>query len=104
MKYLFTFRDRPAGSFKEYEAVQEYVLGLFQHWKMPDSVTIHQFVVRLGEFGGTIVLETDQASDIHLLGTVFAAFECKVEPVLDIGEAVAVELEAIRWRKEHAPG
>lgn len=103
MKYLFSFRDRPAGSFKDYEAVQEHILGLFQHWTMPETLTVHQFLIRLGEFGGAIVLETDKASDIHFLGTVFTAFECKVEPMLDIGEAVAIELEAIRWRKEHAP-
>lgn len=58
----------------------------------------HQFLVRVGEFGGYAVLETDQPADIHRLSTVFAAFRFRLEPVLDVGEAVATEAAAIAWR------
>lgn len=58
----------------------------------------HQFLVRVGEFGGYAVLETDQPADIHRLSTVFAAFKFRLESVLDVGEAVATEAAAIAWR------
>lgn len=54
--------------------------------------------MRVGEFGGYAVLETDQPADIHRLSTVFAAFRFRLEPVLDVGEAVATEAAAIAWR------
>ena len=102
MKYVLNYRDRPSGSPAGYEGTQERVLSLFQKWKMPASLVIHQFVTRLGEFGGYIVLETDNPADIHLLTTVFAVFECKVEPVLDVAQSVAVELQAIQWRQANS--
>jgi hypothetical protein len=34
--------------------------------------------------------------------STFAVFEFKVEPVVDVMEAVAVELKAIECRKKHA--
>jgi hypothetical protein len=34
--------------------------------------------------------------------TVFAAFEFKVEPVMDIKDAVAAELKAMEYRKKNA--
>src|SRR6266540_4414717 len=52
MKYVVTWRERPAASFKDYEAAQERVLTVFKDWQMPTSLTIHQFVVRIGEYGG----------------------------------------------------
>jgi hypothetical protein len=98
MKYVATWCERPTGSAAEYEAAQKRILGVFQQWEMPSSLKIHQFLVRVGEFGGYAVLETDQPADFHRLSTVFAAFSFKLEPVLDIGDAVAAEAAAIAWR------
>ena len=44
------------------------------------------------------MVETDPPADIHRLSTVFAAFKFRLEPMLDVGEAVATEAAAIAWR------
>ena len=45
------------------------------------------------------MVETDPPADIHRLSTVFAAFfKFRLEPVLDVGEAVATEAAAIAGR------
>ena len=69
---------------------------------MPESLQIHQFLVRVGEFGGYAVLETDNVADVHKLTTTFAVFKCRLEPVLDVMDAVAIESDAIAWRNSLA--
>jgi hypothetical protein len=103
MKYVITWRERPAASSREYEAAQERILEIFKDWKMPASFAIQQFVVRVGEYGGYMIVETDKPTDIHYICSVYAAFEFKVEPVVDVMDAVAVEVQAIEYRKKNAP-
>ena len=103
MKYVLTWWERPGGSHADYEAAQKRVLGVFQQWKMPESLTFHQFLVRVGEFGGYAVLETDNLADVHTLTTIFAVFQFRLEPVLDVMDAVAAEAEGISWRDSNAP-
>ena len=98
MKYLVTWQERPTGSAAEYEAAQKRVLSVFAVWDMPESLTFHQFLVRVGEFGGYAVIETDSAEDLQFLCTVFAAFAFTVEPVMDVMDAVAAESRGIEWR------
>lgn len=95
MKCVVTWCERPTGSAAEYEAAQKRILGLFQHWEMPASLQIHQFLVRMGEFGGDVVLEIDQPAEIQCMTTVFAAFKFRLKPVLDVGDAAATEAAAI---------
>ena len=104
MKYVVSWHERPAASFRDYEAAQERVLKIFnKDWKMPPSFTMHEFVVRVGDYGGYMIVETDNPKDIHYVTSVFAVFEFKVEPVVDVMDAVAVELQAIEYRKKNAP-
>ena len=98
MKYVVTWWERPGGSFSDYEQAQKRVLDVFQKWPMPESLTFHQFLVRVGEFGGYAVIETDNLADLHKLTTVFAVFQFRVEPVLDVMDAVAAETAGIEWR------
>jgi hypothetical protein len=101
MKYVISWRERPAASSKDYEAAQERCLEIFSDkWKMPPSISILQFVIRVGDYGGYIVAETDKPTDIHFFTSVFALFEFKVEPVVDVMDAVAAELKAIDYRKK----
>lgn len=101
MKYVISWRERPAASARDYEAAHERCLEIFSDkWKMPASMTIKEFVVRVGDYGGYIVAETDKVTDIHYFTSVFALFEFKVEPVVDVMEAVAAELKAIDYRKK----
>jgi uncharacterized protein DUF3303 len=103
MKYVLTWWQRPGGSHADYEAAQKRVLSVFQKWKMPSSLTFHQFLVRVGEFGGYAVIETDKPADVHKLTTAFAVFQFRLEPVLDVMDAVAAESDAIAWRDSEAP-
>jgi hypothetical protein len=101
MKCVISWRERSAASFGDYEAAQERVLKIFtKDWKMPASITAHQFVIR---DGGHMIVETDSPTDIHYFASVFAVFEFKVEPVIDVMDAVAVEVQAIEYRKKNAP-
>jgi hypothetical protein len=69
---------------------------------MPASFSIQQFVVRIGGYGGYMVIETDSPADMHYVTSVFAAFEFSVELVLDVMDAVAVEMKAIEYLKKNA--
>ena len=103
MKYAISWRERPAASSREYEAAHERILQIFnKDWKMPASFTIHQFVVRVGDYGGYMIVETDSPIDIHYVTSVFAAFEFKVEPVIDVMDAVEIEHKAVNYLKKHA--
>jgi Protein of unknown function (DUF3303) len=101
MKYVISWRERPAASAREYEAAHERVLEIFKDWKMPASFSVFQFVVRIGDYGGYMIVETDKPADIHYVTSFFAVFEFKVEPVVDVMDAVAVELKAIEFRKKN---
>jgi hypothetical protein len=98
MKYVVTWWERPTGSAAEYELGQKRVLELFQAWPMPESVVFHQFLVRVGEFGGCAVVETDDVASLHQLTTAFAVFRFRVDAVLDVMDAVSAEATAITWR------
>jgi len=104
MKYVISWHERPTASASDYEAAQERVLQIFnEKWKMPASLTMHQFVIRVGDWGGYMVVETDNPIDIHYFTSVFAVFAFKVEPVVDVMDAVAIERKAIDYRKKNAP-
>lgn len=99
MKYVMSWQERPYGSARDYESAQEHILGMMQHWKAPESVTFHQFLVRVGEYGGYAVIETNDASAIHEMTSTFAVFQFRIEPVIEIGEALAAEGAAVAWRQ-----
>lgn len=103
MKYVLTWWERPGGSHADYEAAQKRVLDVFQKWEIPESLTFHQFLVRVGELGGYAVLETDDLAEVQKAITTFAVFRFRLEPVLDVEEAVAAEAEGIAWRDSVAP-
>jgi hypothetical protein len=98
MKYVVTWRERPAGSAAEYEAVRKRILHLFSEIEMPKSLTFHQFVVRIGVFCGYGVIETDEPADLHFVSSLYAPFAFTVEAVLDVMDAVAAENRAIEAR------
>jgi Protein of unknown function (DUF3303) len=98
MKYVLTWWERPGGSHADYEAAQKRVLEVFEPWEPPESITFHQFLVRVGEFGGYAVIETDDVAALQRLTTTFAVFQFRVEAVMDVMDAVAAEIEGIRWR------
>jgi hypothetical protein len=90
------------GSAHDYEVAQERIMSIFKDWQMPPSMTIHQFVARVGDYGGYMVVETNEPADLHFCACVFTAMEFKVEPVLDIGDALVAETRALEYRKANA--
>jgi len=58
-------------------------------------------VVRVGDYGGYMITETDKPTDIHYFTSILAVFEFKVEPVVDVMAAAAVELKAFEYRKKN---
>lgn len=49
----------------DYEAAHDRVLEIFKDWKKPESFTIHHFVIRAGDYGGCMIVDTDKPTDIH---------------------------------------
>jgi hypothetical protein len=98
-KYVLSWVERPGAGPSEYEAAQSRILSVFGEWEAPAGLTFHQFVVTVGAWGGYAVIETDNLADIHLLTTALAAFTFRLEPVIDVMDAVAVELQAMAWRE-----
>jgi hypothetical protein len=102
MKYMLTWHERSHGSAIEYENAQKRILGVFRHWQPPNNLKIEGFYVRLGEWGGHMLVDCDDAATVHKLCSTFPAFRFDVSTVLPIEEAVRVELEAIAWREQVA--
>jgi len=98
-KYVLRWDERPGAGPAEYEGAQKRILDVFREWDTPSGLTFHQFVVRVGDWGGYAVIETDNVADIHVLTTALAAFTFRLEPVIDVMDAVAIELQSMAWRE-----
>jgi hypothetical protein len=100
---MLTWWERPGDSYAEHEAAQKRILDIFEKWEIPESLTFHQFLVRVGDFGGYAVVETDDQAEIEKAIATYAVFQFRLEPVLDVADAVAAQAEGIAWREENAP-
>src|SRR4051812_2186882 len=98
MKYVISWSERPQGSAMEYENVQKRILEVFGQWKAPANFKIDFFVIRVGEWGGHMLMECDDPVIIHKFCSMLPAFVFEVHPVIAIEDAVRGELEVIAWR------
>ena len=98
MKYMISWFERPQGSPAEYENAQKRILEVFGQWKAPANFKIELFVVRVGEWGGHMLVDCDDPVAVHKACSTFPAFELQARPVIAVEDAVRVELEAIAWR------
>jgi Domain of unknown function (DUF3303) len=98
MKYVLTWNERSQGSAIEYENAQKRILEVFSQWKAPNNFKIEMFVIRVGEWGGHMLVDCDDPLEIHKLSTTLCAFEFQARPVVPIEDAVRAELEAMAWR------
>ncbi len=87
MEYVVTWQEQPTGSDVEYRAAQQRVLAAFATGQKPVSLTIRQFVARVG-LGGYAVVETDEPADLQYLTTAHAPVCLAVEPVVHVPDAV----------------
>ena len=98
MKYVISWFERPQGSPIEYENAQRRILEVFGQWKAPANFKIEFFVIRVGEWGGHMLMECDDPVTIHKFCSMLPAFVFQVHPVIPVEDAVRGELEVIAWR------
>jgi len=98
MKYMLTWTERPQGSPIEYENAQKRILEVFTQWKAPANFKIELFVIRVGDWGGYMLLDCDDPTAVHKFCSLLPAFVFEARPVIPIADAVRVELESIAFR------
>ena len=69
-------------------------------WKAPGNFKIELFVIRVGDWGGYMMLDCDDPLAVHKFCSMLPAFVFEVRPVVPVMDAVRVELEAIAFRDE----
>jgi muconolactone delta-isomerase len=98
MKYVISWNERPQGSAIEYENVQKRILEVFTQWQAPASFKIEMFVVRVGDWGGYMLLDCDDPLELHKFCSTLPHFTMEARPVIPVMDAVRVELEAMAFR------
>ena len=72
MKYMITWSERSQGSPIEYENAQKRILEVFTQWKAPDNFKIEMFVIRVGDWGGYMLLDCDDPLAVHKFCSMLA--------------------------------
>jgi hypothetical protein len=98
MKYMISWFERTQGSPMEYENAQKRILEVFTQWEAPDNFTIELFVVRVGEWGGHVLVDCDDPLAVHKFCSMLPAFAFEARPVVPVMDAVRAELEVMAWR------
>ena len=74
MKYVISWNERPQGSPAEYENAQKRILEVFGQWKAPENFKIEFFVVRVGDWGGHLLVDCDDPLTVHKFCSMLPAF------------------------------
>jgi hypothetical protein len=98
MKYMITWNERPQGTPSEYENAQKRILEVFSPWKAPANFKIEAFVIRVGDWGGYMLMECDDPLEVHKFCSMLPAFTFEARPVVPVADAIRVELEAMAYR------
>jgi muconolactone delta-isomerase len=98
MKYMITWNERPQGTPIEYENAQKRILEVFGPWKAPANFKIESFVIRVGDWGGYMLMECDDPLEVHKFCSMLPSFVFEVHPVVPVADAIRVELEAMAYR------
>jgi muconolactone delta-isomerase len=98
MKYMICWNERTQGSAIDYEKAQKRILDVFRRWEAPQNFKIEMFVIRVGDWGGYMLVECDDPATVHKVCSMLPAFQFQARVVIPIEDAVRVELEMIEWR------
>ncbi len=98
MKYIITWNERGQGSPAEYENAQTRILEVFRQWTAPENFKIEMFVIRVGDWGGYLLVDCDDPLEVHKFCSMLPAFTFEARPVVPVMDAVRVELEVMAWR------
>src|SRR5205809_3442716 len=82
MKYMICWNERSQGSPMEYENAQKRILEVFTQWKAPDNFKIEWFVVRVGDWGGYMLVDCDDPLTVHKFCSTLPAFVFEARPVV----------------------
>ena len=74
-------------------------MDVFGQWKAPANFKIELFVVRVGEWGGRMLVDCDDPLTVHKVCSTFPAFEFQARPVVAVADAClgANTLDPIRF-------
>jgi len=98
MKYMITWNERSQGSAIEYERAQQRILDVFRRWERPPNFNVEMFVIRVGDWGGYMLMECDDPLEVHKFCSMLPAFTFEARPVVPVADAIRVELEAMAYR------
>jgi hypothetical protein len=65
MKYMISWNERSQGSPIEYENAQKRILDVFTRSKAPEGFKIEMFVIRVGDWGGYMLMDCDDPLAVH---------------------------------------
>ena len=82
MKYMISWFERTQGSSMEYENAQKRILEVFRQWKAPAGFNVEVFVIRVGEWGGHLLVDCDDPGAVHRFCSTYPAFEFQARPVI----------------------
>jgi uncharacterized protein DUF3303 len=74
MKYVISWNERPQGSPAEYENAQKRILEVFGQWKAPANFKIEFFVIRVGDWGGHLLVDCDDPLAVHKFCSMLRRF------------------------------
>lgn len=57
---------------------------MFTQWKTPADFKIELFVVRVGEWGGHMLVDCDDPSTVHKVCSTWPVFEFQARPVIEV--------------------
>jgi muconolactone delta-isomerase len=98
MQYMVTWNERPQGSAIEYEKAQRRILDVFGRWQQPANLKIEMFVVRVGDWGGYMLVDCDDPLEVHKLCSMLPAFAFEARAVVPVADAIRAELDIMAWR------
>src|SRR4051794_41287512 len=84
MKYMISWNERPQGSPMEYENAQKRILEVFSPWKAPANFKILSFVIRVGDWGGDMLMECNDSLGGHKFCSMLPAFTLQARPPLPL--------------------
>ena len=82
MKFMVSYRERRADF--DPAAAQRRAARLLTERAMPAGLKVHELLSRIGGGGGYAVVETAEAADLQHLAALFSAYDCRIEPVIDL--------------------
>ena len=72
---------------------------VFSPWKAPANFKIHSFVIRVGDWGGYMLMECDDPLDVQINSVrCCLPSHSRLDTVIPVADAIRVEREAMAYR------